>query len=415
MAHRPVNAWTADLIERATATAERAVHLRPPGVDFTDFWLTLPVTNPPVPTRPVALDSLDHGARILFSSGGSTGVPKFTSLTMEEVRHNCRVHGRGYRSAGVTASDVVAVWGLPGLMSSEFTVYLALAETNCCILPIGITDPIEITRQLIALSATVLLVMPSDLLPVAQFLTRTGAQIRSVRLVLTGGEALYPADETHYRPLFHPDVRFRSTFQASDAGTIGYQCDACGFGEYHIHRDLQAAEVVEIRSDGVGDLVTTNLHRTLSPVLRQRTGDRVSIIDRPCPCGSTEARIKLHGRTGRLVNFGGEKFDVNLLLDLKSQLGLQADDFLLVLDRDAAGRDRFTLHSRRVQQDAQLRARVSAQFRQLSPKVAAQLIAGSVADIAFADFAGVELAFTVAGKAQQFIDRRSIPAKVSDA
>jgi phenylacetate-coenzyme A ligase PaaK-like adenylate-forming protein len=413
VASRPLNEWNPDLAQRAVTVASRAGHRQPPGVGFAEFWSALPVTDAPAPALPVGLGDVGRGARILFSSGGSTGTPKFTSLTMDEVLHNCHVHGRSYLSAGVGADDVVAVWGMPGLMSSEFTVYLALAQAGCCILPIGIADPAEIARQVALLRATVLLVMPSDLLPVAQFLERAGSRLSSVHLVLTGGEALYPADEARYRELFDPQVRFRSTFQTSEVGAIGYQCDACGFGEYHVHDDLQLAEVVEINAEGIGELVTTNLHRRCSPVLRQRTGDRVSIIDVPCACGNAQARIRLHGRTGKFVNFGGEKFDVNLLLNLKPELGLRSDDFVVALNRDDDGRDRFVLHSQRVQRDAELRERVSAYFRRLSPKVSAQLTAGSVADIAFADLTGVELTVTVAGKAKHFIDQRE-PARPSD-
>lgn len=406
MASRPLNEWNPDLAQRAVTVASRAGYQQPPSVGFAEFWSALPLTDAPAPALPVGLGDVERGARILFSSGGSTGAPKFTSLTMDEVLHNCQVHGRSYLAAGVTADDVVAVWGLSGLMSSEFTVYLALAQAGCCILPIGIADPAEIAKQVALLSATVLLVMPSDLLPIAQFLERTGSRLSSVHLVLTGGEALYPADEARYRALFDSEVRFRSTFQTSEVGAIGYQCDGCRFGEYHVHDDLQLVEVVEIDADGIGELVTTNLHRRCSPVLRQRTGDRVSIIDTPCACGNAEARIRLHGRTGKFVNFGGEKFDVNLLLNLKPELGLRSDDFMVALNRDDAGRDRFVVHSERVMREAELRERVSAYFRVLSPKVSAQLTAGSVADITFAGFTDIELAVTVAGKAKYFIDQR---------
>jgi phenylacetate-CoA ligase len=45
-------------------------------------------------------------------------------------------------------------------------------------------------------------------------------------------------------------------------------------------------------NDGTGELVVTNLSRPGMPVLRYRTGDLVDLLEDPCPCGRTSARIK---------------------------------------------------------------------------------------------------------------------------
>ncbi|MDQ2956940.1 MAG: AMP-binding protein [Actinomycetota bacterium] len=375
------------------------------GEDFGAFWTRIPVTDAGK-TDPAALAGAGHGARILFSSGGSTGAPKYTELAFAEMLDNCAVHGRSYLAAGVRSSDVVAAWGLPGLMSSEFTVYLALAETGCCILPIGVTAVETIAELVAQFQASVLLVMPSDLIPLANLMESNGIRLPSVRLILTGGEALPPADEGRYRALFGDQVRFRSTFQTSEVGAIGYQCDGCGFGEYHVHDDLQLVEVIRDPGAGVGQLVTTNLRRQLVPVLRQRTGDLAEAIGSLCPCGDSAPRIRLRGRSGRFVNFGGEKFDVTVLSKLKDDLALRNDDFQLVLDRDEAGRDQFVLRSRQVCADAALQERIAGYFAGLSAKVADQLAHGVIADIRFAVLDAGELSFTVAGKVRYFVDHR---------
>ncbi|MFI9230789.1 phenylacetate--CoA ligase family protein [Streptomyces rimosus] len=399
--------------EQVTALAEESGFPFPVEQSFTESWSHIPVSDSQnhatADTATTTADPVGAGkSRIFFSSGGSTGSPKFTLLEFSEVLANSRVHGKGYRAAGIGHGDVVATWGIPGIMSSEFTAYLALAETGCSILPIGNSlDPEALIRVIRDFGTTALLVMPSNLNPIISVLEERKETIDSIRLVVTGGEPLLAADKERYRKFFGANTTFRSVFQTSDTGTIGYQCPYSGPGEYHIHEELQFIEILNADSNGVGELVTTNLERHLRPVIRQRTGDLARRLGGQCECGSPDGRIQLRGRHGRFVKFGGEKFDLNWIVELKEKLGIQSDDFQMVLERDNQGRDRFALRSHLVSGDDALQCHALDLFSQLSEKVSVQTARGVVGPLEFSTLSASDVRHSSTGKVQYFIDDRA--------
>jgi phenylacetate-coenzyme A ligase PaaK-like adenylate-forming protein len=130
-----------------------------------------------------------------------------------------------------------------------------------------------------------------------------------IRLIVTGGEPLWgEVIQRAENVLGSGHLLFRSTFQASQAGTIGYQCDRLNINEYHIHEELQ---FVEIDPD-TRELITTNLDRVYMPVVRMKTGDLAEFIHADCGCGRSTRMLRLLGRKTDLVKIGGKLFDPSL-------------------------------------------------------------------------------------------------------
>ncbi len=84
--------------------------------------------------------------------------------------------------------------------------------------------------------------------------------------------------------------------------------DVCGASEcrqhdgFHAYEDLAYIECVDpltaepVADGDIGELVVTTLVDRLTPLVRYRTGDLVTINRGPCGCGRTHSRFKLHGR-----------------------------------------------------------------------------------------------------------------------
>ena len=375
---------------------------------FEDFWSRIAIKESVDHAVLMDESSLDDSSKIYFSSSGSSGHPKYTLLDFREVLSNSKIHGQGYKSCGIAASDVVATWGLPGIMNSEFTVYLALAETKCTILPIGDASDVEYMFHLLdKFRATVLLVMPSDLNPLVSYMEKTKKELPRVRLVLTGGEPLFLGDKIRYQSVMPSGVRFRSVFQTSDTGTLGYQCQHCKDGEYHIHSGHQLIELVNVNEQGIGDLVTTNLNRVLKPVVRQLTGDRAVVVNTISNCSPTISKIKLCGRSGKIIKFGGEKFDLNWFLELKNFLKIPTSDFGVVAEKDKEGRDYFKIFSDKIMNNSTLQSQVAAMFVELCPKIGVQLNRGVINELTFASMTKIAgLGPLPSGKIRSFADQR---------
>lgn len=284
------------------------------------------------------LTSSPHNSYV-FTSGGTTGEPKLIYLTADELKENIFFHGKGYAMAGINKSDTVATFGVPGFLTSEFTVYLGLERTGCTIVPIGMSSDLErLSRYIKMFNVTTLLVMPSDVIPLAQYIEKNKSQL-SINRIVYGGEKMYSSTKNYLESALGVKD-FKSVFQSMDVGTIGFQCDYCEAGTYHIHDQLQYIEILNeqgqpVQDGEVGELVITNLKRKLMPVIRYQTNDLVLKIDSLCPCGRTNQRIKLIGRKGEIIKLGGEQIFPQIFAQACSHLDELTGEFQLVVKKQA--------------------------------------------------------------------------------
>ena len=374
--------------------------------EFETNWLHLPFQHASSHLSALVGGEGTGTARIVFSSGGSTGDPKYTLLRVSEVLKNSAVHGQGYRSCGVLPEDIVATWGMPGLLNSEFTIYLALAQCQCAILPIGDgTSPDKLLQLLKESCANVLLVMPSDLAPLASLLLSRDQRLENVKLIITGGEPLFESDRIRFSRLFGRNVRFRSVYQSSDVGSIGYQCGYCDTGEHHLNVDFQLAELIDFDSAGVGELVLTNLCRELMPVVRRKTGDMVSVRRGACACGSPAPRIRFVRRIGQVVKIGGEKFDLGLLSQIRDRMDVPVDDFHCELYRSNSGNDVFRIFSNRLFLNTRLQTETCEMLIERNDKLRSMVAFNIVAMPQFLAMAG-PIPRSSSGKILVFKDSR---------
>lgn len=286
------------------------------------------------------------GASIVFSTGGTTGRPVILLGTYGDSLRNAVHHGKGYWIAGVRPHHRVATFGGSGTFASEYCVYHALSQTGCTILPVNdfrrVPENVVILRNM---KATVLLAMPSELYPMVDHMEAHRLHLPDVELIVTGGEPLSEQLRDRLNGVFGPVVKFGSTFQTADLGTIGFQCEHCAPSEYHVHEEIQYVQVEEV--DGEPELVVTNLDRALMPALRLQSGDRASFVEsgRPCLCGRTSRKIALLGRTGAVMKIGGEKVPTAGILRLPVAVRVNEHRVRIEITRSASGRDRLTVRS----------------------------------------------------------------------
>ena len=98
----------------------------------------------------------------------------------------------------------------------------------------------------------------------------------------------------------------RDEYSTEELGRIASQCPA---GRYHLHEDVVKLEILDgdgRPTDGIGEVVGTELHNRTMPFVRYRQGDLARISDGRCECGR-------HGRL--LVDLVGRSNDGFILGD----------------------------------------------------------------------------------------------------
>lgn len=248
-----------------------------------------------------------HRSGLVFSSGGTSGAPKYSFYSAEEFNQSAQLLARSYTSLGVRSGDVVAnVFAAGNLWSSFLVVEKALEMCQAFQLPIGGTTAMDtLLGYLEQFRPRVMCGLPSLMVSYANACQERGIQIH-IPLILYAGEHLTAGGRETLQRIFGTLACHSAGYASVDAGLIGYQCPHCKEGEHHLFSQHVHLEVLD------QEAVVTSLLRRAMPILRYRTGDRVRTdLTQSCPCGSPDPRFVLLGRMDGQIHLWSCKFQVH--------------------------------------------------------------------------------------------------------
>ncbi|MET9887461.1 phenylacetate--CoA ligase family protein [Streptomyces sp. NPDC006430] len=254
-----------------------------PVVEQGAFWAANTPHDNRVLTAPL-------GEAVVFKTGGTTGVPRFSCYTREEWQEFVGAFGAGLVDAGLQPGHRVADLFYAGELYASFLFVLdALAHAPVANvrLPIGGGAPLESTVSTLEdFAAQVVAGTPTTLCRLAEHLISQGRQLRDVELLFFGGEALF-ADQRRLLAAAFPRAEPRSLGYASvDGGLLGRPVPGV---DPRTHRPFSPHTLVEILDETTGEpireagrpgrVVVTQLFRRLMPIIRYPAGDRAEWTD----------------------------------------------------------------------------------------------------------------------------------------
>jgi phenylacetate-CoA ligase len=184
-----------------------------------------------------------------------------------------------YRQAYVYTSEYPMI-GVPGLYPMAF---IPTAE-----------DPERILAALERLRPHILHTYPTVLRDLVTIAPERMAAL-ALRGVSVGSELSTKAERDGWEAVVGTTVR--DEYSSEELGRIASECPA---GNHHLHEDVVFTETVDEHgrvTDGIGEIVGTELHNRTMPFVRYRQGDLGRISDEPCPCGRhTRLLVDLVGR-----------------------------------------------------------------------------------------------------------------------
>lgn len=232
-----------------------------------------------------------HPRGYIFSSGGTTGEPKFVHFSYEEFDFMSDMLAENLRAQGIKAGMTVANLFVAGnLWSSFLCVEKALEKIGAIQLPIGGMCANEnIVFYLKKFRPDVVMGIPSMLVTTAEF----GRDL-NIPMIFYAGEALSDIRREFLSKTWGTKFFGSAGYASVDAGVVGYQCRECGPGEHHVFSDLVELNIVE------DEAVVTSLARNSMPVINYRMGDKIEWIP-DCKCGRPDKRFKLLGRIDNVI------------------------------------------------------------------------------------------------------------------
>ena len=258
---------------------------------------------------------------ISFASGGTSGKMKFVYRSTWEDEENARYLAKGLFSCGVNpTTDVVCNTLSSGFWGGMHVFNLSCKYLGVSLIPISsaiaFDQCVAFLRQL---RPNVLLTTPTWLVSFATYVAEQQITDLPISKVITGGEPLFLAARNFVSSVLKIDAfgSFLSTgYTSNETGIIGFRCrhQVTGSdGFFHIQENMQFVEIEGTDdacvSSNSGQIITTNLNRTLLPMIRYRIGDWGTIFphtaEASCPCGRTLHQLHLQGRLDHRLRVAG--------------------------------------------------------------------------------------------------------------
>jgi phenylacetate-CoA ligase len=313
---------------------------------------------------------------MLFSSSGSTGVPRVFRYTHFDRKLWEHANARALYSGGLRKGDsaLAAVGYSPHVFA--WGVQYTLAKMGLPIIPGGGMDGKARAAVVQRFKPTVLVCTPSYALYLGRVMQEMGQDpvASSVRWLVTGGEPFSGVEGTLQRIQDLWGATALEFYGCTEASPHcgGYSCPEYQTGDVpfiHLMEDIQVWETVDPESRKVveegqrGLTVCTNLSSESSPQLRFLVGDYTRLSHSPCACGRNHARAMgcITGRSDDLINLRGIKFFPVQIEEAVRAVPGTGDEFQIRLTTDADGVDGMTVAVEHV--DPSVAAAVTSEIR----------------------------------------------------
>ncbi|HEX4744515.1 MAG TPA: phenylacetate--CoA ligase family protein [Candidatus Limnocylindria bacterium] len=284
-----------------------------------DEWGSLPFTT----KTELSQDQADHppyGTALtyplerylrLHQTSGTSGKPLRILDTAESWRWWSGLWGRVYRAAGVTSADRLYFAFSFGPFIGFWSAFSGAEAIGALCISGGAQTSAERLAQILATEATALLCTPTYALRLAEVAREEGIDLAraKLRVAIHAGEPGASIPATRERIESALGVTAFDHTGATEVGATGFSCGARD-GVHLIESEFKV-EILDAggnaREEGEGELVLTNLGRWGSPVIRYRTGDRVSAVRGACPCGRTLVKLAggIQGRVDEMITVRG--------------------------------------------------------------------------------------------------------------
>ena len=326
------------------------------------------VANPPYGTYTTCGEAewADRGW-MLFSSSGSTGVPRVFRYTHFDRQLWEEANARALHSGGLRKGDSAIPMVGFGPHVFAWGAMVALSRMGLPVIPGGGMDATARARMILRFTPTTLICTPSYALYLGRVMQDLGEDpaASSIRWIVCGGEPFSGVKGTLERiqDLWKAKaVEFYGCTEASPH-CGGYSCPEYQSGDepfIHMLEDIQVWETVDpdtlapVDEGARGLTVCTNLTSETSPQLRFLVGDYTRLSNTACACGRNHIRALgcMTGRADDLLTLRGIKFFPVQIEEAVRAVSGTGDEFQICMQTRDDGLDTMTIRIEHLDQSA---------------------------------------------------------------
>jgi phenylacetate-CoA ligase len=299
--------------------------------------------------------------RVVIGTSGATGASLLMPFTESDRYLSSLALGatalRGMVAAGMGPGDVLLYcYNMGGAIVGGGAGFLTIGGqppwAPFALVPGHVGKSRHQLGAMQSLGVTAFYGTPSYILYLAELARAEGMDARrdfALRTIVVGGEpgpVAVPSMRTRIEEAWN--ARCFDMWGQAETQTRAHECRArAGF---HTTEDLHLYEVLDpethrpAQPGEIGVLVVTCLVHEAAPLVRFNTNDLVELDDSPCACGRTNARIvRIVGRADDMVKVRSVRFHATDVARIVAGLPEATGRHLIVLDRDAQGRETLAL------------------------------------------------------------------------
>ncbi|MFB6178232.1 MAG: phenylacetate--CoA ligase family protein [Halorientalis sp.] len=266
------------------------------------------------------------------SSSGTTGRPTYVGVSESDLAEWRETVAEVFRTNGMEPGEsCLHALGLSKGFVGGIPILQGLEELGVTVLPIGAeAGPERLLHTIADLEPENLVATPNFVQYLGQqapaVLGREAAEL-SIERVVCGGEPGLDAMREDLGELWGGEIR-----QIMGATEIAPAYFAeCAHENLHMVRpdrylpeivDLETGEQLPWTEGTTGEILLTTLTREVTPMIRYRLGDIVTVTATDCPCGRTMPAIHCHGRTDEMLIVRGVNVFPSALQDVITDVDL---------------------------------------------------------------------------------------------
>jgi phenylacetate-CoA ligase len=251
----------------------------------------------------------------IHAVSGTSERPIALGATRNDILHWSQLTARQLAASNITEHDVVQIAFRYGLSSGGLGFHYGAERIGASVIPAS--SGRNVREQAIIMrdyKATALVTMPTHAASIAAAMEEMNIHPDRLylRVGLFGGEPWTESLREHLEHRLHLVAYDTYTVAEIMGPGIASEC-SCRKG-LHVNEDHFILEIINPATlepacpGDEGELVFTTITREGFPVIRYRTRDRARLLEGPCACGRTIARIsRIAGRTDDAIFLHGNR------------------------------------------------------------------------------------------------------------
>jgi len=263
---------------------------------------------------------LRHFVSTAKTTGGSTGQPVTILKSQLAMAWELAAAWRGYSWAGVGIGDAQArFWGIPAGSRDRLKarlIDLVCHRHRCSAFAFTKEDLARYERRLARFRPVYFYGYASMLEEFARHFLEAGrTPTFELVAIISTAEVLGEPRRRLLERVFNTKVF--DEYGCGEVGTIAHECE---HGRMHLNSENLVVEVLDgdrlCNPGEPGEIVVTELHNAVMPLIRYRTGDYGIIDETDCPCGRTLPTLNsVYGRAyDFLTTPAGQRFHAEAVM-----------------------------------------------------------------------------------------------------